>query len=369
VEDLREALVDPQTLKDLPIVDAHLDLAENVTLFGRDLTVSAAEIRASERRTTRQATVSLPELELGGIAVVCATVTAGFLAADVGRDFEPRSAIYYTREEAEAQALTQIALYEEWQRQGRVRLLKSVDDLDHHLELWRQDRKPGLVLLMEGADPIVHVRDLPKWWQRGLRMIGITFGDTVYGRGVAGGSSVFKRGGLTPEGFALLDAMADLGFIWDISHLTDEGIWQGLDRNFPRVCASHANARALTPTDRHLSDDVIRAIAERNGVIGLVLYNRFLEPRWRHDRSITVTLNEHLRRHAVHIADLVGWDHIGIGSDLDGGLGLEESPVEIDTVADLWKVGAGVPTETRDAVLSTNWLDFLRASLPQSAPR
>src|SRR5690349_12123219 len=114
----------------LPIVDGHLDLAENVTLFGRDLTMSAAETRMREQRTTRQATVSLPDLERGGIAVVCATVTAGFLAADVGPNFEPRSAIYHTPEEAEAQALTQIALYETWQRQGRVRLLKSVRDLD-----------------------------------------------------------------------------------------------------------------------------------------------------------------------------------------------------------------------------------------------
>lgn len=353
-------------MNNLPLVDSHLDLAENVTLFGHDLTLSVAERRAIEKRTARQATVSLPELERGGIAVVCTTVTAGFLAADVGADFEPRSALYHTPEEAEAQALTQIELYESWDRQGRARLLKSVNDLEHHLQLWQNDCKPGLVMLMEGADPIVSVRDLPRWWQRGLRMIGLTFGDTKYGTGVAGGSSTFKPGGLTAEGFELLGRMAELGFIWDISHLTEEGIWQGLDLKFPRVCASHANAQALTPTNRHLSDDVIRAVAGRNGVIGLVLYNGFLEPRWKQDKSITVTLNEHLRRHANHIANLSSWNHVGIGSDLDGGLGLEESPLEIDTVADLYKVGAVVPAEVREAVLSTNWLNFLRASLPQA---
>jgi membrane dipeptidase len=161
--------------------------------------------------------------------------------------------------------------------------------------------------------------------------------------------------------------MAALGFTWDISHLADEGIWQGLDLKFPRVCASHANVRALTPTDRHLSDEVIRAIADRGGVIGLVLYNGFLEPRWAQDRSITVTLDEHLRQHANHIANLTGWEHVGIGSDLDGGLGLEESPVEIDTVADLYKAGSVLPAEAREAVLSTNWLNFLRSSLPQTS--
>src|SRR5918998_1162186 len=185
------------SLRDLPLVDSHLDLAENVTLFGRDLTLSALEIRTSEKRTTRQATVSLPELERGGVAVAFATVTGGFLVEDVGEGFEPRSAIYHTSEEAEAQALAQIGLYEEWEEQGRVRLLGSVEDLDHHLRLWQQDRKPGLVLLMEGADPIVHVGDLPEWWRRGVRIIGLTFGDTRYGAGVGGGSTTFKRGGLT----------------------------------------------------------------------------------------------------------------------------------------------------------------------------
>jgi membrane dipeptidase len=354
-------------LNNLPLVDSHLDLAENVTLFGRDLTLSVAEIRTNEKHTTRQATVSLPELERGGIAVVFATVTAGFLAQDVGKDFKPRSAIYHTPEEAERQALTQIELYENWDKQGCVRLLKSVNDLDHHLKLWQTDHKPGLVMLMEGADPIVQVRDLPRWWQRGLRMIGLTFGNTKYGIGVGGGSPTFKKGGLTADGFKLLELMAELGFIWDISHLAEEGVWQGLDLLFPHVCASHANARCLTPTDRHLSDEVIRAIAERDGVIGLVLYNAFLEPRWEQDKSITVTLNEHLRRHANYIAYLSGWEHIGIGSDLDGGLGLEESPLEINTVADLYKAGAVIPPAVQDMVLSKNWLNFLRSSLPQTS--
>ena len=145
------------------------------------------------------------------------------------------------------------------------------------------------------------------------------------------------------------------------------GIWQGLDLKFPRVCASHANAQALTPTNRHLSDDLIRAVAGRGGVMGLVLYNAFLEPRWRQDKTIPVTLDNHLRRQADHIASLVGWKHTGIGSDLDGGLGLEESPLEIDTIADFYKIGSVLPAEAREAVLSTNWLNFLRASLPKTA--
>jgi membrane dipeptidase len=347
-----------------PIVDGHLDLAENVTLFGRDLTTSVAEIRARERRTRNQATVSLPEIQRGGIAVALATVTAGFLVADVGEDFEPRSALYSTPEQAEAQALEQIALYRRWEGEGRVRLIRSSADLDHHLELWRTDRLPGIVLLMEGADPIVRVSDLSAWWRRGLRIIGPVFGDTRYGAGVAGGMADVTPGGLTDAGVELLSEMAALGFAWDVSHLTEEGIRQGLELGIPRVCASHANAQALTPTTRHLSDPVIEAVAERGGVIGVVLYNKFLEPAWQSDARIPVTVEKDVRRHAAHIAGVAGWHAVGIGSDLDGGLGREESPEEIETIADLRTIGSVVPDDAREAVLGGNWLRFLRAALP-----
>jgi membrane dipeptidase len=352
-------------LGNIPIVDGHLDLAENVTLFGRDLTRELPEIRAQKDRIKNQATVSLPELRRGGIAVAFATVTPGFLVEDVGDDFEPRSALYRTAEEAQANALKQIDLYESWHREERIRLIKTVHDLENHLLKWRQDQITGLVLLMEGADPIVHVSDLSIWWDRGLRMIGLTYGDTRYGAGVAGGRPISEQAGLTKAGVELLQAMAGIGFIWDISHLTEKAMWQGFALNHPAVCASHANAQSLTPTSRHLSDKVIQALAERNGVIGLVLYNRFLDPEWSRNKEITVTLEINLRRHAEHIANLVGWDYVAIGSDLDGGFGRFESPMEINSIADLHKIGRVVPEEARKAVLSTNWLNFLRRSLPR----
>lgn len=336
------------------IVDGHLDLAENVTLFGRDLTKPA----------DRPAMVSLPELERGGVAVAIATVTAGFRAADVPANFQLPSAMYSTPEEAEKHALEQIALYEKWQREGRIRLLRSIRDLDDHLDLWCSDHRPGLVLLMEGADPIVGVDDLPDWWERGLRIIGLTFGDTRYGTGIAGARSEPGPGGLTDDGVALLSRMAELGFSWDISHHAEQTVWQGLDLGFSRVCASHANARALAPSHRQLSDPVIRAIGERGGVIGIVLYNGYLDSDWLDDRSIRVTIGEQVRRHIAHIAELAGWDHVGIGSDFDGGFGNAQAPDGLDSVADLSVVGEAVPEEHRAALLGENWLNFLRRVLP-----
>jgi membrane dipeptidase len=132
--------------------------------------------------------------------------------------------------------------------------------LEHHLQLWQEDNRPGLVLLMEGADPIEEVRDLRDWWRRGRRMIRLTFGNTKYGAGVGGGSLAFSRDGLT-------------------------------------------SARALTPTDRHLSDCIIREIPARNGLIGIALYNGFLEPGWIADRTIQVTLSEQVRKQTQYIAD------------------------------------------------------------------
>lgn len=347
----------------LPIVDGHLDLAEAVTLFGRDLTIPVADLRKLEQRTAGQATVTLPEMRRGGIAVAIATVTPGFKLEDVGPGRVPASAIYRNAEEAEGHALEQVALYELWERDGHVRLLRSAADLEDHLGLWADDRIPGLVLLMEGADPIVDVRDIPKWWSRGLRIIGLTYGDTRYGKGVAGGSRKFRSGGLTTAGEELIQEMAGIGMGWDVSHLTEDGVWQGLDLKIPSVCASHANARALTPTDRHLSDAVLRSIGLRGGVIGLVLYNGFLDSTWTQAQSNEVTVKDHVRRHAEHIAGVCGWQSVGIGSDLDGGFGREQSPLEIETIADLGKIGSIAPAEAREGVLGGNWIRFLRAVL------
>jgi membrane dipeptidase len=120
---------------------------------------------------------------------------------------------------------------------------------------------------------------------------------------------------------------------------------------------------------RHLGDPVIRAIAERSGVIGIVLYNGYLEREWLNDHSIPITVGVHVRRQAEKIAETAGWSSVGIGSDLDGGFGRGESPAEVDTVADLQSVGAAAPAEARAGLLGENWLSFLRRALPGGQAR
>ncbi|HEX6489005.1 MAG TPA: membrane dipeptidase [Candidatus Dormibacteraeota bacterium] len=333
-----------------PIVDAHLDLASNV-LGGRDYTLEVAEIRAAEQRTDHQCTVSLPALRKAGVAVAFATLFVG--PSSWADDGEP---VYETPPWDRARA--QLAIYRGWERDGRVRVITSRRTLDAHLDQWARDSVMGLVILIESADSIERPSDLGEWFAAGVRLIGPAWSRTRY----AGGTR--RPGGLTELGRDLVGRMADIGIPLDASHLAEEAFWQALEIGNHALCASHSNARAIVDTDRQLTDEMISAIGRADGVIGLNLYNHFLHPAWADDdRGTEVTLAD-VRRHADHIAGLIGWHSVGIGSDLDGGLGLEETPVEIETVADLVKLGEVAPAQMAEGVLGANWLRWLRQSLP-----
>lgn len=333
-----------------PIVDAHLDLAANV-LGGRDLTLPLAEIRAREKRTDHQCTVTLPEMERGGVAVVFATLYVG--PSSWAEDGEP----VYDYSPA-AKAREQLAIYRRWQDEGRLRLVTTTRELDAHLELWQGDSRPGFVILMESADPIETPADLPSWWRDGVRVIGPAWSRTRY----AGGTK--RPFGLTGIGRELVARMQEQGVALDTSHLAEEAFWQALEIGAHAVCATHSNARAIVPTDRQLSDEMVGAIGDRDGVVGLNLYNEFLHPGWsREGEKPPVTLAD-VRAHAERIAGLIGWEHVGIGSDLDGGLGLEETPAEVGSIADLHRVAEVAPEAARDGVRGGNWLRWLRGTLP-----
>jgi membrane dipeptidase len=358
-----------------PIVDAHLDLAWNAHYNRRDLTQTVAEIRRLEGRSTEQAQTSLPDFARGNMAIVFATLYAMPANPGWGQDFVERlieekgMRLYRTPEEAEAQALEQLAVYQRWQDQGLVRILTTRQGLREHLQRWPSDHTLGLVLLMEGADPIVRVADLEAWWARGLRMVGLSWAGTRY----AGGTGDPR--GLSPEGLELVGAMRDLGLIHDASHLSEAAFWEALEVGHHALVATHSNPRALLtpvpevrssiPPDRHLSDAMIEAIGQAGGVIGLNLINEFLEPRWTgQHRSMRVTLGNQVRQHWAYVAERIGWDKVGIGSDTDAGMGKEETPEELDTVQDWVRLGEVVPPSARAGVLGGNWIRLLERALP-----
>ncbi len=349
-------------IKRVPIVDGHLDLAFNVVFGNRDLEhKSPQEIRALEAGMPEVdlCMATLSEMRKGGVAVGFGTLYAAPYISWTHPE-TPNEGGYKTPEDAEAQGLAQLEVYEGWHARGQIRLIKSKADLEHHLELWVRDGITGMVVLMEGSDPIVRPGDVPKWWARGVRIVGTSWGATRY----AGGTGTPT--GLTPEGRELIAALESQGMIVDASHQSWEAFADTLEVGVTRLMASHSNTFALTPTsNRHITDEMIQAIGATDGMIGTVLFNAFLEPKWtREDPSAPVTLENQVLGHMTHVANLIGWNHVGIGSDIDGGLGRNETPEGLETIADLRMIGAVVPEAEREGVLGGNWLRFLRKNLP-----
>ncbi len=344
----------PAASRTIPVVDAHLDMAGNV-LGGRDYDLTAEELRAIEAKTDHQVMVTLRELERGNVAVTLGTLfvgTANFDDDGVG--------IY--KEDPEEMALRQLDVYVGWEADGKARIIRSRADLDAHMTAWQDDGKVGVVILIEGGDSIASPDRLPVWFERGVRVIGPAWSATRY----CGGTR--REGPLTPLGHELVAAMKDLGVILDVSHMAEESFWQALDVGYHRVVATHANVRAIVPEhrpERHLSDEMLAALGKADGVIGVVPANAFLDDsQWGVDRSGPPLTLDAVKRHLDHMAAVVGWDNVGIGSDLDGGFGVEETPLELDSVADLVKIGDIVPPDAREAVLGGNWLRVLSESLP-----
>jgi membrane dipeptidase len=167
--------------------------------------------------------------------------------------------------------------------------------------------------------------------------------------------------------------MERLGVILDATHLCDDSFWEALDHFGGRVWASHNNCRALVPHNRQFGDDQIRALAARDAVIGVALDAWMLFPGWR--RGVTtpqaagVTLRT-LVDHIDHICQVTGSArHVGIGSDLDGAFGREQTAADLETIADLSRIPAllaerGYRPESIAGIASGNFLRFLREALP-----
>jgi membrane dipeptidase len=214
---------------------------------------------------------------------------------------------------------------------------------------------------MESADPILTPAQLPEWQAAGVRLIG----PAHYGPGrYAGGTGAEL--GLTAEGVALLEAMEELNFILDLTHLSDQAFWQAIKLFHGSLLASHNNCRALVPHQRQFSDEQLRAIIERDGEIGAAGDNWMLCPGWtRSGPNPAVTL-AHMVDHIDHVCQLAGNSHhAALGSDLDGGFGREQSPRDLDTIADLQTIGGllaerGYAEADVAAIMHGNWLRLLR---------
>lgn len=356
------------------IVDAHQDIAWNYFNNGRDFPENALSRR--RRETDRvflsrygRSMVGLPDNLLGRIALVCGTI---FVSPRWTKMYPDEKLLYDTPQEAYRLGMQQVAYYHRLAgEQEQIVLVQNRRDLDAVLATWEDgtayaDHRMGLIMLMEGADPILEPAQLEEWYAHGLRVVGPAWAQTRY----SGGTKA--PGPLTDLGRELLEVMADYGMVLDVSHMDPEATLEALDRYEGPVIASHSNPlrfRRDRP-DRNLSDDAIRRMAERGGVIGVLPYNLFLVEGWRMgDRKDAATMDTYIAA-IDHICQVTGSaQYAGIGSDFDGGFGAESVPVGFETSTDLLAVGPALaakgyaPDDIR-AILSGNFLRVLRAGLP-----
>jgi membrane dipeptidase len=362
------------------LFDAHLDLAMNALEWNRDLTQSISTIRSRERGATDKpdrsaGTVCFREMRRGAVGLCVATQIARFV--------KPANPLPGWHSPAQAWAHTQgqLAWYRAMEEAGELVAITNRLQLDRHLELWRQwldagtastssssrsDKPPaiGYILSLEGADSLITPGHLESAFKQGLRALGPAhYGPGTYAQGTN------AAGGLGLRGRQLLKEMARLGIILDVTHLCDESFWEALNIFPGRIWASHSNCRTLVPHERQLTDEQIRALVERNGVIGVALDAWMLVPDWTRGKTTPQSVGLKLQRvveHIDHICQIAGnASHVGIGSDLDGGFGREQTPSDLETIADLARLPQLLdahgykPAEVR-AIAHENFVEFLQ---------
>ncbi|HXV41464.1 MAG TPA: dipeptidase [Anaerolineae bacterium] len=187
-----------------------------------------------------------------------------------------------------------------------------------------QSDKIGVMLAMEGAEGLGRdVGMIRLFYELGLRMIGLTWNRA---NTLAEGSGEDTGAGLTVLGRQLVANLANYPIILDVSHLNEAGFWSALENGQGPVLASHSNSAAVCPHHRNLTDDQIKALAERGGLIGLNFYPEFVTPTG-------VDLIPGLLRHVDHIANLVGLEHLALGPDFTNYLPeMEMSAQELATL-------------------------------------
>ncbi|MBM3124013.1 MAG: peptidase M19 [Chloroflexi bacterium] len=359
------------------IVDAHADLAWNMLSYGRDYTRSAIETRELEAggaavKENGDTLLGWPEYQRGRVAIVFSTLFASPLRF---KSTQQENQVYRDYDEAYRLYRDQLNIYRRLtdDHPDKFRLIKSVMELERMLEHWisptESGHPVGMVILMEGAEAIRHPSELQEWHDLGVRLIGPAWVGTRF----CGGWR--EPGPLTDDGRRLLAAMAEFHFILDLSHMDEPAAIEALDRYPGPIVGTHGNCLSLLPnssSNRHFSDRVIRGIIERDGVVGVVPYNGYLKVGWnakKNSRREEVSFSM-VADHIDHVCQLAGDAlHAGIGSDFDGGFGLQHVPAEIESIADLQILvsllaARGYSPGDISNILGGNWISRLRRDLP-----
>jgi membrane dipeptidase len=350
------------------IFDAHLDLSMNAMEWNRDLRYTVHQIRESEtglndKPDRGKGTVAFPEMRKGNIGLVVATQIARY--ARKGNDLPG----WNSPEQAWAQTQAQLAWYKTMEEEGEMVQVINLSSLYNQMKKWMgnedAEKKPiGYILSLEGADSIINLNYLEKSYEQGLRALGPAhYGPGTYAQGTD------ASGGLGNKGIELLDEMENLNIILDTTHLCEESFWEALGHFKGPVWASHCNVRSLVDHNRQLSDDQIKALLERDAVIGIAMDAWMMKPGWVRGKSNPEKMGVNLEvliDHLDHICQIAGNAFsVGIGSDLDGAFGKEQCPYDLDTIADLQKVPnllrfRGYTEGDIENIMHKNFIRFLK---------
>ncbi len=307
------------------VFDAHCDTLHDVL---------AGKRRLGER--SRKGHLDLPRLREGG-------VTAQIFALFPGREYLSHGAArralclleaFYQEMEANPNALT---------------LATSASDIERA----KEEGKVAAIMGLEGAEALEGELGLLRIFYRlGVRNVGLTWNY----RNRAGYGVKSEDKGLTEFGVELVRELNRLGVMIDVAHLAPTGVRDVLAISEAPVIASHANAKALCPHRRNLSDELLESIAEKGGVVGVTFVPSFLDPD-EHHASLERVLD-----HIDHMVKVMGVDHVGLGSDFDGfsgqTRGLEDVTKLPGITAGLLKRGYG--EEEVRKILGGNFLRVFR---------
>jgi len=360
------------------IFDCHLDISMNAMEFNRDQRWTLEDLRRCElistfiapdgERHRSRNTVCFPELRRARIGIIVAT--------QIGRYSHRFHNLpgWRSPEQAWAQTQGQLAYYRVMEDCGEMLQLRTWADVEAHAARWEKatdeeaSKLPiGYLLSLEGADSVVSWRHLEKSRADGLIALGLThYGPGIYGHGTD------DAGPLTPKGRDLLKELERLGIILDVTHLCDESFWDALSRYSGPLWASHHNCRALANWNRQLTDEQIKVLIEHGAVIGMAFDAIMMVHGWAHKRSRPEDFGlkiEKICEHIDHICQIAGnARHVGIGTDLDGAFGTEQTPMDLNSIADIARIAPlleqrGYAQADIEGVMSGNFLRFLRENL------
>ena len=360
------------------IIDSHQDIAYNALTFHRDIRLSAEETSIKERGTQiplwnqGEASVGWPNYQAGNVALVFATL---WTPPWKYRGGEWDLQAHQNTRQGSLCYRQQLDYYRRLcdESPHMFRLVTSRRDLEQVLtpyeeNLDQSEKSVGFVLLMEGAEGLLSPDELEEFAALGVRQVGPVWAGTRYFSG-SKEEHPFDR-----EGRHILDVMSSLKIALDVSHMSERSILTALENFDGVVFASHANARRPlrnTCGERHLTDQTIHALIERDAVIGVIPYNLFLHPDWTFNTPyVSVTL-DHLVEQIDYYCQLAGdARHTGIGSDLDGGFGYPNIPAPMRSISDLQKLKPlllkkGYTEADVADIFGRNWKKHLETILPE----